>query len=385
MKKLIALLLASALMLALCACGGKSYTAVPELKISWDMGPQEVQKANSFETTYMERDDGYSFVTCKPGQKLPRIADVPVSVYMCIFDHGKLIQVIVSIQYSETLKGKVVSYDYSKVVSLFTKEYGQPTMKDSKGSGYVGGVRTVWILDGRSIEVKGNLNFVTDIVFYANPSGEEAASADTADAASPAATPAERESPEERCDRFLEDLSGKWISASNNYEELEFYQNGQVSVNWDFCTITYLDEIEEGKSYYLDLSGNDVLIDRGDQKGVISVSGLPGTEGFDAVFFYRDGARTPGEPFYGEWTLESGTGLTWDGAVAEEITIMPDGVLILDGREIKMNLVLYPDKPDFTSYRWVFKLPGENSSSFGIFFEEKEPFLDDEDTIVIGL
>lgn len=34
MKKWIALLLAAAMMLTLCACGGGSYTAVPELKLS---------------------------------------------------------------------------------------------------------------------------------------------------------------------------------------------------------------------------------------------------------------------------------------------------------------------------------------------------------------
>ena len=70
MKKPVALLLVFALMLALCACGGGSYTAVPELKLSWNMSPEEVQKASSAKTIYSTREDGYGFVSSEsPGYR----------------------------------------------------------------------------------------------------------------------------------------------------------------------------------------------------------------------------------------------------------------------------------------------------------------------------
>lgn len=397
MKKPVALLLVFALMLALCACGGGSYTAVPELKLSWDMSPEEVQKASPVKTIYSTREDGYSFVSSEPGQKLPRIAGVPLSLFACVFDRDRMIQVRVSIEYSETKKNTIVIYDYKTVVDLFTKEYGQPTSRNSGGSGPLSAESTVWVLDSRAIEIQGNTNIVQQIVFYANAAEEAAAPADPAEvkpepteSAEPASEPAagtiESESPEERFSRILrEELKGKWISANNNLDELEIYESGEFFSNGEqYGTLVSMEEYEEGKDYYFSFEENHDRIEWvADDDVIIISSDLPGMESGEFSYFCRDGSVVPGEPFYGEWTLISGSGLTWDGKAVQEISVSPTGELVLDGRDIGLTLVLYPDQPDFLFYRWVINRRAEDGSYFGIFFEEKEPVFDPENTILV--
>lgn len=384
MKKLIALLLALAMTLALSACGG-NYTAVPELKLSWDMSPEEAQKANSFKTVYSTRQDGYSFVSSEPGQKLPRIAGAPLSQYMCVFENDKMIQVILLTDSFKTENGSIVKYDYRKVVDLFTKEYGPPARGLSEGGLQSSSARTVWLLESRAIEVYGNMDSVLKIVVYANAAEEDAAPAETVEAEEqPAASIPENESPEERFARILrEDLKGTWISTNNCSDELTFYEDGKISVNGESYLLADMEEYETGKRYFFDIDGNYVLIGWEAEENAIYTSDLPGLENEDFVYFYREGAQNPCEPFYGSWKLKSGTGLTWDGTVVREITIRPEGELLLDGRDIGLSVSLYPDDPNFTGYRWVINHYGEDGAYFGIFFETKDPVHNQENSFLI--
>lgn len=397
MKKPIALFLLLALMLTLCACGG-SFTAIPELKLSWDMSPEEAQKASPFQTIYSTREDGYSFLSSEPGQKLPKIAGVPLHNFMCVFKNDEMIQIILFPAGSELEKGSLVLYDYQKVVELYRKEYGQPTMTRAAGPDPLDpGDRAVWILNDGAIEIQGYMRIATQIVYYAKNGEEAEPGEDAAAEATPEPTPeptpeatpepeqiADDEGPEARFSRILqENLLGTWISANDPGCELVFHDDATISLNGQSYALEDPDEYKEGLDYYFDVGRNYVHIGWCPEVDAICTSDLPGLEDTDFVYFYREGSRNPGEPFFGTWTLSSGNGLTWEGSVIRTITVTPEGGLLLNGRDIGMELNLFPDDPDSPLYRWVINVHGEDGSYFGAFLETKDPFADPQDSMLI--
>lgn len=176
MKKLVTLFLAAVLILTVCACGTKNYTAVPELKLSWEMSPEEAQNANSFKTYYTTREDGYSFLSSEPGQKLPRIEGLPLRYYTCIFKNGEMIQIKLSMENSEIQKGSIVMHDYTEVFDLFAKKYGPPAINNKRsGSLAFDGPSAAWMLDnGSSVEINGisMLGWISEIVYYRQDYGK---------------------------------------------------------------------------------------------------------------------------------------------------------------------------------------------------------------------
>lgn len=392
MKKWISFLLAAAMMLALCACGGDSYTAVPELKLSWDMDPEAAQQSCSCKTVVNNRGDGYSLVVSAPDQKLPKVAGVPLSTFTCVFENDRMIQVILTVNAYVSGKDKIETYNYKKVVELFTEEYGRPSESISKSANPMDPARTVWILDGRAIEIQGNLGMVQKIVFYAN-TAEETLPEETAEPAPVPAEPAEAASEPETGDsgneneevssaRIVQDMAGSWISANDIGCELTVFEDGTFSFAGQSYHLTDMYELEGSYVFHVEEDYRPSIFWVPKDK-VIFTSGLPGQEDYDSVYFYREGELIPGEPFFGTWTLSKGRGLTWEGTNIQTITVTPEGGLVLDAQDIGLTLVLYPDSPGYTSYRWVINRHGDDGGYFGIFLETPDPFTFEQDTFLI--
>lgn len=394
MKKMIALLLAATLMLALCACGGGSYTAVPELKLSWDMDPEAAQQSCSCKTVYQTRDDSYSFVLSAPDQKLPEVAGVPLNSFMCVFDNDRMIQVILFVDAAATGKNNFDTYNYKKVVELFTKEYGKPTESFPGSSNPMDGARTVWILDTRAIEIQsGLLGQVQRIVFYAGAAEETVIPEEPAEPTpvpeessepAPETGAAEAEKAEEEFASILkEELPGTWICVNDMGCELTVSEDGSFSFDGQTYLVGSIISFEEGQKYIFNVQNRSMgMFGWMPEDDVIYLADLPGLEKWDFAFFYSNrGLQHPCEPFFGTWTLSEGTGLTRDGSVVQTITITPGGELLLDDFDVGLTFAWNPGH-DF--YRWVINhlvIGGKSEESFRVMLQTKDPFADPQDEI----
>ena len=146
MKRLLFLLMAAGLLLSLCACG-MSYTAVPELKLSWGMTKEEILKTSENSMDELE-SDGTAYLRSHDGEVLPKVNGMSITWYRCYFDeNGGLKQVDV----------KFLEEDPSIVFNALKSKYGNVT-----SSGYTFGVwekKDVVVVDNVAFGVQGFVSY----------------------------------------------------------------------------------------------------------------------------------------------------------------------------------------------------------------------------------
>lgn len=355
------------------------------------MDPEAAQKSCSCKTVVNNRDDGYSFVVSAPDQKLPKVAGVPISTFTCVFENDRMIQVILTVNAYVSGKDKIDTYNYKKVVELFTEEYGRPSESISKSANPMDPARTGWILDGRAIEIQGNLEMVQKIVFYAG-AAEETLPEETAEPAPVPAEPAEaapepetgaaedEKAEEEFASVLKEELPGTWFCVNDILCELTVSEDGSFSFDGKTYRVGRIKTFEEGRQYIFNVQNESPgMFGWMPEDDVIYLADLPGLEKWDFAYFYR-GAQPPCEPFYGTWTLSEGTGLTWNGAVVQTITVSPDGSIRLDDIEIPATFTL---ETGAHYYRWVINhlVIGNRGESFRVMLQTEDPFINPQDEI----
>ncbi len=149
MKKWTAFVMALLMLFALSACGGK-YTAVSDLKLSWGMSPEEVEKAIPVQVK-LEQYENNAYIKCmNKDDALPKVFGQKVLFFDCRFSDNKLANVNISFD---------ATADYESLLKKCSGKFGEPKSMSNLGSAGFGtiAVNAVgWTTDSSVIVITYN-------------------------------------------------------------------------------------------------------------------------------------------------------------------------------------------------------------------------------------
>lgn len=248
-----------------CGCGNVVYTAIPELKISWEMSPEELKKAAPAALHRNESENG-TMMQSMPDAKLPDICGLPLEGYACYYSaDGRMVNILLRFGVYDKDLGMI---NYKTVVDAYTECYGSPDISVRGSINLMTGVFqnacSVWNLDFSTIEVVGDYNgMMLTYVLYHEPSSfeEQTPEQNEASAEDAAPSPAVEEAPHDissdmyapyniwRGDltqrQVIEIIQGDWISDDVPDLILTVKADGTFFWNGEACTIESFNSYED--------------------------------------------------------------------------------------------------------------------------------------------